>query len=429
METPTKIPLDVLGYIADMLEPHDGDTTVTLKTLSLTCKFMVPICRRQLFSNISFSVFRRSEWRTNRSEFLRSHPIFTKHSVKNLRLDVNESQPFSAEEYDLLQLLCDSSSLTSIQIKQIDCEPTDWNKLPAKTKSDIFSLIQIPTLRRLTLIRVDSFPAAAFSLFCGLTELALHDIPNLAPPSADDATQSPKISTLVSLTCSVALLMSLIGQNKVGLGNSNIAFKCLRDASFQIDTQAEVPQICKLLDKVTYLEELRIIGDFYMIAFHSYADGLLKVNGHEAFPAGIGLSLAANPQPKLRYVNLDLSGFDGVEESDIVLNGLNNELGRLSEKNVLEVLVVHMWANVDSGFHASIVHDDRQSDMVRPLYGVKIQLWRRGLDGRAFPPTLRKHGDRFSDFRRMACNVIENICQGHLLAADQQIKYRGIGEA
>lgn len=276
METPTKIPLDVLGYIADVLEPHTSDTTSTLKTLSLTCKFMVPICRRHLFSNIHFSVLRESEWRTSRSEFLRSHPIFTTHYVKNLKLDINESQAFSAVEYDLLQLFCDSSSLASIQIKQVDFIPTNWNVLPEKTRSYIISLIQIPTLRRLILIRVDSLPAAAFSLCCGLIELTLHDTSNLELPSVDDATQIPKISALVSLNCSVAVFMSFIGQNKVGPSNLNIAFDCLRDASFEIGTQSEVPQICKLLNKATYLETLRINGDFYIIAFHSYADGLLK---------------------------------------------------------------------------------------------------------------------------------------------------------
>lgn len=70
--------------------------------------------------------------------------------------------------------------------------------------------------------------------------------------------------------------------------------------------------------------------------------------------AGIGLSLAANLQPKLRYITLDLGDFDGVEESNVVLSGLNNELGHLSEKNILEVLVVQMQVNVDSGFRARL---------------------------------------------------------------------------
>ncbi|KJA24647.1 hypothetical protein HYPSUDRAFT_481475 [Hypholoma sublateritium FD-334 SS-4] len=280
METPAKLPLDILGYIVDIVgafgrQPSIYAGTPSLKTLSLTCKFMVPICRRHLFSNINFALFtsRHLPWRNGRSEFLLSHPIITTHYLKNLVLDISQEFMISALEYDLLQIICDSSFLTSFHIRSIYMT---WNEVPERLKSIILSLIQKPTLHHLTLERMNNFPAAAFSLCCGLTELTLKGIYKLAPHRADDAMQSPKITALVSSNCSVddtlAVLMGPVGQSRVGEVNSMIGFDCLRDASFYISTQAEGFQLCQVLERATCLEKLEIQGDVYTIYFHSWSD-------------------------------------------------------------------------------------------------------------------------------------------------------------
>ena len=230
---------------------------------------MVPICRRHLFSNIRFPSLRGDlRWRNSRSEFLLSHPTITTHYLKTLDFDAN--QPFSALEYDLLKRICDSSSLTSVKISN-----GDWNKLPRRKKAAIMSLVQVPTLRHLTLEKVNNFPAATFSLCHGPIELVLHDIVKLAPPSPDDVLRAPKISALVSSNCSVndtlAVLLGPINQSKV---NSIIAFDCLKDAFFTIGTRDKVSQTCKLLEKAKCLERLRIHGNFYIICFPSYSDEL-----------------------------------------------------------------------------------------------------------------------------------------------------------
>lgn len=277
-KTPSqKLPLDVLGYIADMLgadrrhAPQCRYYKDTLIQLSLTCKFMVPICHRHLFSNISFLSFRRNlRWRNGRSEFLLSQLTIATHYVKNVVLDASQAK-FSTSEYDLLRRICDGSSLASVHIST-----GDWNKLPEETKSVILSLIQIPTLRHLTLEKINNFPAAALSLCCGPIDIALQDIDRLAQPSVDYSIQNPKITSLESSNCSIdgtlSVLLGPVGQNEAGTVMSIIEFDRLRDASFEISTQLEVIQTCKLLEKATCLEKLRIHGDSYITSFCLYSD-------------------------------------------------------------------------------------------------------------------------------------------------------------
>lgn len=217
MQQPDKLPLDVLGYITDILgtdtlrskqrRKKDRQYSVdTLKMLSLTCKFMVPVCRRHLFAIIRFPFHpRNSERLEGLSEFLLAHPTITTHYLKRLYLKIDPYNPFSISDYDFLQKISDSSSLVFVDLSTIHL--CNWNRThlryyepPEKTKSVILSLIQVLTLRGLTLRDIENFPAAALSLCSGLKELEFDSISNLAPPSANDAMQRPTITTLVSLT-------------------------------------------------------------------------------------------------------------------------------------------------------------------------------------------------------------------------------------
>lgn len=284
MEKPAKLLLDVLGYIADVLgadrkrptdwRMKDLSRVDALKKLSLTCKFMVPICRRHLFANIIFSF---SGERTGLSEFLLSHPIIATHYAKSLDLDAR--QPLSTLDYDLLRIMADSSSLTSIEISS-----ADWNALPDEKRSAFLSLIKVPTLRHLTLERIVNFPASAFSLCCGLTTLALYEIYHLAPPGTNDGMQSPKITTLISFhhsdrdkyNDSLATLMSPVGRDTASAAGSIIVFDHLKKVSLKISTPAEFSRLCKLLERAVDLERLRICGKYYLLSFCVYPDRLLN---------------------------------------------------------------------------------------------------------------------------------------------------------
>ncbi|KJA17255.1 hypothetical protein HYPSUDRAFT_1025289 [Hypholoma sublateritium FD-334 SS-4] len=85
---------------------------------------------------------------------------------------VMERLEFSTLDDGLSQKICDSSVLTSVEICS---ETSDWNGHSEQTKSISLSLIRMPTLRHLSLISCQNFPAATLSLCSGLKTLELCD--------------------------------------------------------------------------------------------------------------------------------------------------------------------------------------------------------------------------------------------------------------
>lgn len=195
----------------------------------------------------------------------------TTHYLKRLYLKIDPYNPFSILDYDFLQKISNSSSLAFIDLSTTHL--CNWNRTrlryyepPEKTKSVILFLIQMLTLRGLTLRNTENFPAAALSLCSGLKELEFDSISNLAPPSANDAMQRPTITTLVSLAlhsgqyCLENTLAAL-------MAGSFIAFDRLKNLSLSIHTQVEFPHMCKLLERAIYLEWVEIDGEFHAISF------------------------------------------------------------------------------------------------------------------------------------------------------------------
>ncbi|KJA13801.1 hypothetical protein HYPSUDRAFT_49612 [Hypholoma sublateritium FD-334 SS-4] len=338
METPDKLPLDVLGYIADMLGTDietNQDGFNALKMLCLTCTFMIPVCRRHLFARIRFPIFPRVSRRQNRlTQFLNSNPIIA-HYVRNLHL--NAAHPFIPLDYDFLQKICDSSSVTSLELSS--SYSGDWTTLPERLKSITLSCIQIPTLRRLILDRIDIFPAAALSLCSGLKDLTFRGIYRLTPPDSNDVSRRPTITTLVSLTLdsygrrdnALTSLMSGIGQNTSKAAPSYIVFEHLKSLCLSVYTQDDLPQMCELLERTTSLERLTI---------HATRRFVPRLTG-------LGSSLASNPYPKLRSVTLDLGKFHQLDNNSR-LPKLNIELRQLSGKNIIEALEVKATGELDT---------------------------------------------------------------------------------
>ncbi len=243
--------------------------------LSLTCQFMLPVCRRHLFSIIRLPCSRRVPLirQEGLSEFLLAHPTIKPHYFKNLYLDnVWDCKLFSTADYAILNSICNSSSLSLLEVSSPYL--CDWNGcLTEEAKSAIFSLIQMPTLRYLTISHIEHFPATLLSRCLGLKELALHGISTLTPLGADNAMQANTITTLVSLTSlrsyysqftsgisTLAVLMSPIGRNTAERTRSLTTFDRLTNFSTAISTQVEFLQICKFLETTISLERLHLYG-------------------------------------------------------------------------------------------------------------------------------------------------------------------------
>ena len=267
MGTSAGLPLEILGYIADVLgdyDPHriDPSAVETLKMLCMTCKFMVPACRRHLFATVRFSSSRQ---RSGRNEFLLSNSIIILHYTKNLYLEV--TFPLNASDHHCLQKICDASdSLTAIEILSLRTQ--DWNILHENTKTIILSLIQKPTLRRLTYQSIRYFPAAALSLCSGLEQLAFHGFCALAPPSSNDEIHSLSITTLLLKNVNhghhnaLTSLMNPTGEGEGKAAVSIIIPEMLKNVGLHITCQDEFPCVRKLLENSTCLEWLQIDGAF-----------------------------------------------------------------------------------------------------------------------------------------------------------------------
>lgn len=277
MEPPARLPLDVLGYIVDILaaDSHSPRKPTqhgsnTLKKVCLTCKFMVPLCRRHLFARMRFPIFpkvvRRQE---NLKEFLLSNSTIA-HYVRHLRLDV--TRIFITLDYDFLQKICDSSSATSIDISAIDS--VDWTSVPEETKSITCSLLGMPTIRHITFRNVRNFPASALFLCSGLNQIVFHGTCSLVPPDSNSTTKGLTITSLEIWQhgeysqSTLFAVVYLMGRDVVKGPRSFIAFDHLKSLALNIGRSPDdISNLRDLLERAICLEWLQIQGEFLVRRF------------------------------------------------------------------------------------------------------------------------------------------------------------------
>lgn len=310
MHPHANFPLDILGYIADILGAEDGrPDTETLKVLSLTCKFMIPVCRRHLFSSLKLPFYLTSIRRSlGLRNLLLSHPAMTCY-FKILSFDA--AAPFCGSDYDILHLICASSSPTTVNIFG-----GNWNHLTERAKSFSLFLVQNSTAHHLTLKSIGKFPAAALSLCSGLTKLKLCDLDDFTPPDDNYVMKNSNKTALISLHVSsrsnhaLATLMAAKDLNIIGTAGLPVRFDRLKQASFQISSPSETLQMYKFLEMAISLESLAIEGkslsglDYLFAYAESY--GIVQPQGHLLWLTGLGSSLAVNTHPTLRSVNFSL---------------------------------------------------------------------------------------------------------------------------
>ena len=253
------LPLDILLYIIDLLAGGDDEDIESLQILSQTCKYMVPQCRKFLFSSLSF----HSELHSERfSDLLSKNPDIARY-VTSLSYEV--SIPVSDHELNILDMLKEHASLKSIQLLSRDPSlrpfKLDWNDLSESIRSSLIFLIQLPTITHLDINDFKEFPETVLSGCSNLIDLQLGEI-KLAPPEVNQVISRTKIPTPVSLYIKRKAhgLAALLNSANLHSGDPIVDFSRLKKAQFHLESRESFVLVNGLIKVITRLEHLKIGG-------------------------------------------------------------------------------------------------------------------------------------------------------------------------
>ena len=254
MET---LPLDILLYIIDLLAGGDDEDVKSLRTLSQACKFMVPLCRKHLFSSIClFSESNTEHFR----DLLSKNPDIARY-VRSLQVYYTFSYIHIGYELNIIiDILKERSPLQSIQLSALS--DWDWNFFPELIRSSLVSLIQLPTVTSLSINSFDGFPAMALSGCGSLIDLWFAEL-NLAPPEANQVISRSKMPAPVSLYIDIATfgLVDLLNPASLHAGGPIVDFSRLQKAEFRVKSRDEIDQVNELIKVTTRLECIKIDGE------------------------------------------------------------------------------------------------------------------------------------------------------------------------
>ena len=267
------LPYDILATIADQLaldcevpEKQAGSITA-LRALSQTCKLMVPVCRRQLFSSILLRGNDITRYQNLMKLFQEKCEIAS--YVKELRYCLT-SRTRQYEDGILEALLRysklsgRSSALRRISFTASSHTGIEWSMQTRSLKRLLITLIQLPTITDLHLGGIQDFPVNELLLCRSLRHLKLYKILDFSldvdiPIPADCRSPTP-LSLDVSMTSYSGLAIVMdpeLGPNSVG---PIVDFSLLQEVIFTVYDPPGVVQICELLKMAWKLERLSIRG-------------------------------------------------------------------------------------------------------------------------------------------------------------------------
>jgi len=328
MEDRTTLPLDIVLYIIDLLADGDNEDDKSLRILSQTCKSMVPLCRKHLFSSLSLITKLSFE---RFSDLLSKNPDIACY-VRNLDYEVYN--PGGDHELNILDILKERSSLQSIVLasSMTSSRRFDWNDFLELTRSSLLSLIEQPTVIRLHIYNCKGFPATALSCCSNLIDLHLRNV-EITSPEVNQVISRSKIPTPVSLyiVTGTSGLPALLNSASLHAGGLIVDFSRLQQATFEdMESQDEIGQAYELIKVSTRLEHLGVKTRITV-------DQPLEL-------AGLGASLAINAYRTLKLLELFITV---VGDDYIPLCGLNRGLKAIAGNNILEWLELNLV--VESG--------------------------------------------------------------------------------
>ncbi|KIM37821.1 hypothetical protein M413DRAFT_30729 [Hebeloma cylindrosporum] len=340
MERRTTLPLDILVSIIDLLAGGDNENFKSLGILSQTCKSMVPLCRKHLFSSLRLRSSSKSKPAEFFSDLLSQNPDIA-HYVRSL--DYAVYNPIGDHELNILDILKERSSLQTIKL--LSPPGFDWNDFPESIRSSLFFLIQQPTVTRLDIAAFKGFPATALSYCSNLIDLQLSDGVEIAP---SEVNHDQAISRI------------LLNSARLHADGPFIDFSRLEKAFFDVDSPGNIGHINDLIKATTRLEYFYIDMDWPVSL------------------GGLGPSLAINAYRTLKFLQLSI---DVVGDDYDPLCGLNHELRFISGNNVLENIVLDIVVQVDASCRTE--SDDwsafdsvlKKTGAFPMLHRVSVEIW------------------------------------------------------
>lgn len=178
------LPLEIIGLIVDMLRSDDVPDFQSINACALTCKSVLPLCRRHIFASMSLtstSVFHRFFDALERSPEI---TMCVRHLELGGRFAVYDSEVETVNLDEEIfvrfaQMISTFTVLESLEILQIEYETTKvfWDEIRPEVQNVISRLIRAPTLISLTLRKLGAIPLTCLiGLGDQLRHLHLHSV-------------------------------------------------------------------------------------------------------------------------------------------------------------------------------------------------------------------------------------------------------------
>ena len=251
-------PLEVAAEIIEALQ----DDLTALKACSLTCRSLLPLCRRFIFRSIelvrSFTAQRHGLPRNVIlfGRLLDSNPKFSDY-VQNL---VYQIQPQDFNDYDVPRILTQFRRLQSFCLIGGDAV---WDTLRQPLRESLLRIIRLPSITSLEISYLRVFPIALFSFCSNLTTLVLTHIGNDSMdeyqkkyPIPNEVPQPSSFTFGVSVGNYVGRLVSANQSN----GLPVLSFHNVRSLSVNVDKYSGLQAVHALLKATHKLETLEYIG-------------------------------------------------------------------------------------------------------------------------------------------------------------------------
>ena len=331
MET---LPLDILLYIIVLLSDsarYDYEDVKSLRNLSQTCKFMVPLCRKHLFS---YRLLHSKEDSERFSGLLLKNPDIAGY-LRNL--NYRFYLPISDHELKILEILKKCSSLKMIKLSSPGI--LEWNDLPESMRSSLVFLTQLPSVTYLDIDDIIGFPATALSGCSNLIDLRLGKLDLV--PEVNQVISRSRISTPLSLYMWKIChgLAYLLNSASPHAGGTIINFSRLQKTVFDVEFQGDIGQINELIKVTSRLEHFNLNRERTgVVSYPSKFDRIFLVVQPLGL-TGLGASLAVNAYRTIKTLEF---GVTVLGEEYGLLCGFNRELRFIAGNNILEVFRLYV---------------------------------------------------------------------------------------